>query len=117
MPFVGLAAGLSGPLVRVWIGRRYSGAAGLIVVAVLYIAMSAPLQVGSNLLQSVGRAGVVLRVAAVSVAVNFGASLVLVHVNGIVGVFQGTLIGAAGARGMAEGARRMTIRGRYLKYA
>jgi O-antigen/teichoic acid export membrane protein len=95
MPFVGLAALLAGPLVRLWIGPRFAGAAGLVTVAVLYIAMSAPLQVGSNLLQSVGRAGVVLRVAAVSVVVNFAASLILVHVTGIVGVFQGTLVGAA----------------------
>ena len=95
-PVVALAAVLAGPLVRLWVGAGYHrDAPALAVVALLYIAATAPLQVGSSLLLGVGKARAVLRAAAVAVVVNLVASLVLVHVVGVVGVFQGTLIGTA----------------------
>jgi O-antigen/teichoic acid export membrane protein len=65
------------------------------VVALLYVALTSPLQVGSNLLLGVGRAGAIVRAAAAAVLVNVAASLVLVHAEGIVGVFLGTLVGTA----------------------
>jgi O-antigen/teichoic acid export membrane protein len=96
LPIVALAAVLAGPLVRLWVGSGYHhDAPGLAVVALLYIALTAPLQVGSNLLLGVGKAGAVLRAAAIAVVVNLVASLVLVHAVGVVGVFEGTLIGTA----------------------
>ncbi len=94
-PVVALAALLADPLVRLWVGPAYSAAAGLAGVALLYTALTAPLQVGSNLLMGVGRANAILRAAAAAVVVNFVASLLLVHVVGIVGVLLGSLIGAA----------------------
>src|SRR5207248_3325429 len=55
----------------------------------------APVQVGSNLLLGIGRAGEILRAAAAAIVVNLVLSLVLVHITGIVGVFQATLISCA----------------------
>ena len=95
LPVVGLAAVLAAPIVDLWVGSSFAAAAGLSTIAVLYVGLAAPLQVGSLLLQGVGRAGVVLRAAALAVAVNLAASLLLVHWFGVVGVFQGTLIGTA----------------------
>ena len=94
-PIVALTAILAGPLVGLWVGADYAAAPGLAVVAVLYVALTAPLQVGSNLLLGVGRAGTILRAAALAVAVNFVASLILVHAVGIVGVLIGSLVGTA----------------------
>jgi O-antigen/teichoic acid export membrane protein len=96
LPVVALSAVLSGPLIKLWVGAQYhQDAPGLAVVALLYIAMTAPLQVGSNLLIGTGKAGAVLRAAAIAVVVNLVASLILVHHIGVVGVFVGTLIGTA----------------------
>jgi O-antigen/teichoic acid export membrane protein len=95
VPVAALTAVLAGPLVRVWLGDRYSDAAGLAVMALLTVIVVAPLQVGSSLLLGVGRAGEILRAAGAAVAVNLAASLVLVHVTGIVGVFQATLLASA----------------------
>ena len=72
------------------LGRpRYSAAAGLATVALLYTALTAPLQVGSNLLLGVGRAKAILRAAAAAVAINLVASVLLVHAVGIVGRVPG----------------------------
>ena len=94
-PVAAMAAILAGPLVRVWLGDRYSDAAGLAVIALFAVIVVAPLQVGSNLLLGVGRAADILRAAAAAVAVNLAVSLVLVHITGIVGVFQATLLASA----------------------
>jgi O-antigen/teichoic acid export membrane protein len=95
MPLVMGGIVLAAPLVHVWVGVRYEDAAGLIAVALVSVAVAAPLQVGSNALQGIGQAGLILRPAAVAVVVNLVSSLILVHVVGVVGVLQGTLIGAA----------------------
>jgi PST family polysaccharide transporter len=95
LPIVALVAILAGPLIRLWVGSDYPAAPALAVVALLFVALTAPVQVGSNLLLGVGRAGAILRAAAAAVVVNLAASLVLVRVVGIVGVFQGSLIGTA----------------------
>lgn len=94
-PVVALAAILAGPLVRIWVGPGYAAASGLAQVALIYTVLTAPMQVGSNILLGVGRAGAILRAAAAAVAINFVASLVLVHAIGIVGVFVGSLLGTA----------------------
>ena len=93
LPFVTAPAILAGPLVRLWVGPAYTAAAGLAVVGLVYVALTAPVQVGSNLLVGTGRAGAVLRAVTVAVAVNLAASVVLVHLVGTVGVFLGTLVG------------------------
>ena len=95
LPVVVLAAVVAGPLIRLWVGSDYPAAPGLAVVALLYIAITAPIQVGSNLLLGVGRAGSILRAAALALIVNLVASLFLVHTMGIVGAFVGTLLGTA----------------------
>ncbi len=94
LPIVVGIAVLANPIVDVWVGPKYSAAAGLAVVALLYTAVTGPLQVGSNLLVGVGRAGDVLRAALLAVAINLVASIVLVNAIGIVGAFIGALLGA-----------------------
>lgn len=93
LPVVVLAAVLARPIVRTWVGARFDEAAGLAVVALLYVALAAPMQVGQNVLQGIGRASLVLRAAAIAVAVNLVASVVLARAIGLVGVLIGTLIG------------------------
>ena len=95
LPVVALGAIVAGPLIRLWVGPGYSAAPGLARVALLYVALTAPVQVGSNLLLGVGRAGAILRAAVAAVIVNLAASLVLVHWVGVVGVFEGSLLGTA----------------------
>jgi O-antigen/teichoic acid export membrane protein len=92
--FVTLGIVFAGPFVRVWVGEQFEAAAGLTVVALLYVAVTAPLQVGSNLLLGIGRAGDILKVALTAVIINLAASILLVHAVGIVGCFIGTIIGA-----------------------
>jgi len=94
VPAVVVATVLAGPIVDVWMGVRFGEAAGLTAVAALSVAFAAPLQVGSLLLQGIGRATDVLRAAASAVVVNLGLSLVLVRVTGVIGVFQATLAGS-----------------------
>lgn len=93
LPFVTAPAILAGPLVRVWVGPSYAAAAGLAVVGLAYVALAAPVAVGSNLLVGTGRAGAVLRAVTLAVLVNLVASIVLVHRIGTVGAFLGTLVG------------------------
>jgi len=92
IPVGTVAAMLAGPLVRIWLGRRYGEAAGLAAVALLITIITAPTQVASNLLLGVGRATDILRAAGMAIVVNLVLSLVLVHITGIVGVFQATLL-------------------------
>ena len=93
VPLVAMIVVFAGPFVRVWVGTEFSEAIGLTQVAVLYVAVAAPLQAGSNLLQSTGHAGVVLRATSRAVLVNLAASILLVNVVGLVGVFLGTIVG------------------------
>jgi O-antigen/teichoic acid export membrane protein len=94
LPLVALIVVFAGPFVRLWVGEGYGEAIGLTQVAVLYVAVTAPLAAGSNLLQGIGHAGAVLRAAIFSVAVNLVASIVMVHAVGTVGVFIGSILGA-----------------------
>jgi len=92
-PLIIGAALLAGPLVNLWVSPRYSSASVLIPLAMLYLLMVAPLQVGSLLLTGVGRARDVLGPFALATVVNLGSSVVLVRVMGVPGVFVGTLVG------------------------
>ena len=83
---------LARPLVDVWLGARYASAAGLIALALVYVATQAPLANGSNLLLGIGKAESVLRPAALAVVVNLGATIVLVHLYGVAGAFLGTIV-------------------------
>ena len=83
---------LAGPIVRIWVGARYHDAIGLVVIALLYEVVVGPLAVGANVLLGVGRASVILRAAATATLLNLGLTVLLVHVTGIVGVFQATLL-------------------------
>ncbi len=94
LPAAAVAIVLAAPLVRAWMGPDHASAAGLTAVATIAVVMAAPLQVGSLVLQGVGHVGVVLRAAIAAVVVNLLASLALVHVTGVVGVFQATLLGS-----------------------
>lgn len=91
-PAVVLTIALAGPFVRVWVGRDYTEAIGLTQVAAVYVLLVSPLQAGSNLLQGSGQAGRVLRASGLSVLVNLVASVVLVQIVGLVGVFLGTIV-------------------------
>lgn len=94
LPLVATAAVLAAPFVRAWVGDDLGDAAGLTQLAVLYVAVVAPVQATSNHLQGAGRAGLVLRASLLSVAVNLVASVLLVEVIGLAGVFLGTLAGS-----------------------
>lgn len=95
LPVVALGAILAGPLIRLWVGADYPSAPKLAALALAYVALTAPIQVGSNILLGVGRAGAILRAAAVSVVVNLALSLLLVQRMGVTGVFVATLVSAA----------------------
>jgi O-antigen/teichoic acid export membrane protein len=90
LPVVILAAIVSGPALRLWVGSDAAQTATLI--ALLTIALVAPLQVGSELLVGTGRAGRVVRAAGASLVVNLIATVVLVHVVGVSGTFLGTVV-------------------------
>jgi O-antigen/teichoic acid export membrane protein len=92
---VAVVAVLAQPIVDLWIGPEADGAAGLAVVALLSILMVAPIAVGSNLLLGTGRAPTILRAASAAIVVNLAASLALVHLVGLVGAFQATLVANA----------------------
>lgn len=92
LPLCGLVAVLAGPLIEVWLPTGYASAAGLVVLAVIYLGTQAPLATGSNLLLGVGRAGDILGPAALAVAVNLFGSIVLVNRIGIAGAFVATII-------------------------
>lgn len=94
MPLVVTIAILSPAIVEIWVGAGYLQAAGLTTVAVLSVALAAPVAVGSQMLLGMGHASTILRAALVAVIVNLGLSIALVHVVGIVGVFIATAIGA-----------------------
>lgn len=95
--FLLTAAGmvLAGPIVRLWVGSDYSQAVALLIVALPYVALSAPLAIGSNMLQGMGKARLVLAPAFAAIVVNLVASVALVHALGAVGTFYGTLMGVA----------------------
>ena len=93
-PVAALAAVLAAPLIDVWVGPRYAESAGLIVLASIALAILAPAQVGSNHLLGTGRAGTILRIAAVAIVVNVVGSIVLVNIVGVAGAFQATIVAA-----------------------
>jgi O-antigen/teichoic acid export membrane protein len=94
MPIVLGVALLSTPIIEVWLGPTYLEAAGLTVVAVINVGLTAPLVVGSQMLVGLGRASSVLRAVVPAVTVNVIASLILIHAVGIVGVFIATILGS-----------------------
>lgn len=92
LPLCALVAVLAPPLVDLWLTDRFRATAGLVALAVAYLATQAPLATGSNLLVGIGRAGAVLRPAIAAVLVNLVASLVLVRRYGIAGAFVATIL-------------------------
>lgn len=94
LPFVIIPAVLAGPLIRVWIRDAGPRTTTLVVLALAYVAITAPVQVGSNLLVGVGRARRVLWPALAAVVVNLAASLALVGPLGVAGPFVATLLAA-----------------------
>lgn len=92
VPVAGGIALLAGPFVHLWVGGGYAEVAGLTAVAVLCVVVNAPLAVGSQALVGIGQTQVVLRSAAVAMAVNLAASWVLLETVGLVGAFLGTLL-------------------------
>jgi O-antigen/teichoic acid export membrane protein len=95
VPVATAAAILAGPAIRLWVGTQYQDAAGLAAVALASIVITAPLVVGSNVLVGVGRAADILLPAGMTIALNLALSIVLVHVVGIVGPFQATVVACA----------------------
>lgn len=94
LPLAVGGAVLAGPFVHLWVGSEYAAAATMAALGLGYIAVSAPVQVGSNLLLGTGRAGPVVRAAGLAVAVNLVASIVLVRLIGPNGAFIGSILGA-----------------------
>ena len=94
VPAALIPALLIGPLLSVWIGPEGAAAAVPAVLLLTYTCIGSPLQVGSELLVGVGRAGAVLRAAALAIVVNLAASLMLIGPLGLNGVFVATIISA-----------------------
>ncbi|MFN8018491.1 MAG: oligosaccharide flippase family protein [Acidimicrobiales bacterium] len=92
LPLCGIVAVLAGPLLEVWLPPQYAEAAGLVALAMAYLATQAPLATGSNLLLGVGRAGDILGPAAVAVVVNLVGSVILVRHIGVAGAFVATIL-------------------------
>jgi O-antigen/teichoic acid export membrane protein len=91
MPVAVGTAIIAAPLIRVWVGSGYPGAALLTGVALAGVAASMPLAAGSEVLVGVGQATDVLRASVVALIVNLALSVALVPLIGPVGTFLGTL--------------------------
>ena len=89
-----LIAVLAAPAIDIWVGAQYQEAAVLAALGVLAVAITAPTQVGSNLLLGTGKARTLLGVAALELAVNVPLSLFLVHQVGVAGAFQASVVAA-----------------------
>jgi PST family polysaccharide transporter len=95
LPVIAATALLAGPALTVWLGADHLDALPLIYLGLAYSAVSAPLQVGSNLLVGTGHVGAVVRAAGVGLALNLVLSLALVGPLGPEGVFLATLVSTA----------------------
>jgi O-antigen/teichoic acid export membrane protein len=85
---------LADPLLEVWLGDEGNGAARLVPLALGYIVVVAPLQVGSNVLLGLGRASAILRAALPALLANLVASVAFAELIGLEGVFLGTIVGS-----------------------
>lgn len=93
-PVIAATALLAGPAVTVWLGPDELDVVPLVLLALAYSAVTAPLQVGSNLLVGAGEVQAVVRAAGLGMVVNLVLSLALVGALGPEGVFLATLISA-----------------------
>ena len=84
---------LAGPIIGVWVGSGFDAAIVPLALAMTYLISQTPFQVGSNLLQGMGKARSVMWPALAGVAVNLIASIMLVNAIGVPGAFIGTLVG------------------------
>lgn len=94
IPACAVIAILAVPVITTWLGDEQAEAAGLVRLALLYLAIQTPLAVGTNVLVGTGRAGRIVRPALLAVLVNLAASIVLVDRYGVVGALLATNISA-----------------------
>ena len=92
IPMCAVVAVLARPLVTIWVGDELLDAAGLVVLALVYLAVQAPVATGSNVLVGMGHTTAVTRPAVASVVVNAALSIVLVQRFGAAGAFVATII-------------------------
>ena len=95
VPVIVGAMALAAPVTRIWVGERFSGAVMPMEIGLVALLLAAPMQVGSNLLQGVGKVRTMLVPVVGGHAVNLVVSIVLVQFVGVAGVFIGTLVGTA----------------------
>jgi O-antigen/teichoic acid export membrane protein len=95
IPAIVIATVLAGPIITMWMGPSYREAAGLTALAVLGVALAAPAQAASLILQGTGRAKAVLLPATIAVLANLGLSIWFAHALGLAGVFVATAVTAA----------------------
>lgn len=86
---------LAGPIIGFWVGSQFEGAVVPLALAMVYLITQAPVAVGSNLLQGIGRIRAVMWPAVAGVTVNLVTSIVLVRAMGVTGAFLGTLVGGS----------------------
>ena len=84
---------LAGPIIGFWVGPSFDAAVVPLALAMAYLISQTPFQVGSNLLQGMGKARSVIGPALAGVVVNLVASALLVNAIGVPGAFIGTLVG------------------------
>ncbi|HYF45849.1 MAG TPA: lipopolysaccharide biosynthesis protein [Acidimicrobiales bacterium] len=94
LPIVAVTALLAAPALTVWLGDGHGDVVAPAVLALAYTAVTAPLQVGSNLLVATGRIRPVLRAAAAGLCVNLALSIALVQALGVTGAFVATVVSA-----------------------
>jgi O-antigen/teichoic acid export membrane protein len=92
LPLCALVSTLAAPIIATWLGTGYGEAADLVRLALLYLAVQAPLAAGTNVLVGTGHAGRIVRPAVAAVITNLIASVVLVHQFGVAGSFVATIV-------------------------
>jgi O-antigen/teichoic acid export membrane protein len=95
IPAAAVAAILAPNIVAVWMGDRWADAGGITTLAVVGVALAAPSQAASLLLQASGRARAVLVPALVAVTANLVLTVWLARSFGIAGVFWATIVTAS----------------------
>lgn len=83
------------PLVRTWVGKDLTEAAGPTRLFLVYLIFVVTHLVGSAMVVALGRVRFVMLVGAANLVVNLVISLILVDPLGIEGVIIGTLVGQA----------------------
>ncbi|HEY7960552.1 MAG TPA: oligosaccharide flippase family protein [Solirubrobacteraceae bacterium] len=91
-PLAVTAMVLAGPILHVWLGRRFDSAATAMTIFVSYWLFASGLGVGQTMMLAAGRMRILLAYATVVAVLNLGISLALTPSLGLEGVVIGTSV-------------------------